>query len=925
MLKRQNILDLLGGDSKKYQSCIITSYSFDVMFFEQAVLPKLSRAGITNINILVDASMLEQQLSSFSGKEYLDRRHGYSVTPIRMNAAFHPKLLLAVGKTKGFLAVGSGNLTGSGLSFNEEIWGTFFYKEGFDTSLAIFGQVKQYLNQFKESLRGVNLIKFEWLETYNPWYQNLNSTGDDFSTINGSKTFLFTSFGDNSFFQKVFLPLNEKPESIQILSPFYNKNGDFLDKLIKKLKPQSIHCIVNTEMGTLPLNYKNDLVQYTDWSSFSQDGKRHPNLHAKAIQITYSDKTYFILGSANATIEAFGDETNNTTNAEAILFLESYSSRDFFSELGIVFPAQGSLDIDQASSKVVDENNDDDEYLEFENYILQAEFSNNSIVIFFEKFKKDDYQLIIEDGDGQIISEIDLYLDDLTFEILNLKALTKEPFRCFLSKMDKRTSSYGYFHDVNLLLKTNPDQRLSRFNDLKNHAFFEELEMELFLDFLSTEDIFHNDRSSVMKSVPINDGINQEKQEQEKERVSSEIFNQHAKEVEQNSVYETHISTIIEDFLNALNFKVKIEADELSNNIEELELINNEDGGSENVSVSHRSLELSFSDGSRIRRKLQNILKGIEKFVEKSNSENLENLDLKPINSILIGFNLMLKYWNKEINRKSCSAYFEYTKIGELKKLESLFSLERQPSQINSGPKEVAYFADVYLIDDIRKYVSESEFITLNKLEESDLFIESSPYFNQYIFDIKEQNGASSFLIKGYIPVLNYVRKVELKTLELSDSWVQQKYKLLLLGVLVVGSCKWNTKAQMIKKIILLNTFNFLNIKTDRADLKFELFSKANALKNNSITEYIEEILELYDFYQRFMSQLKSDASVLKQSLNSNKTGLIIFSSTYGFAELKFIYSNKTINIFTPFGKFDEKTKVFGYSEEYIGSKAIFF
>ena len=69
MIDRHNILDLLGGDKRKYHSCIITCYSFDFIFFEQRVLPKLRHAGITNVNIYVDAHQFEKQLNQFIGND----------------------------------------------------------------------------------------------------------------------------------------------------------------------------------------------------------------------------------------------------------------------------------------------------------------------------------------------------------------------------------------------------------------------------------------------------------------------------------------------------------------------------------------------------------------------------------------------------------------------------------------------------------------------------------------------------------------------------------------------------------------------------------------------------------------------------------------------------------------------------------------
>ena len=50
-IERSNILELIGTGKNKYHSCVITSYSIDLAFFEQLILPRLRSAGITNINL----------------------------------------------------------------------------------------------------------------------------------------------------------------------------------------------------------------------------------------------------------------------------------------------------------------------------------------------------------------------------------------------------------------------------------------------------------------------------------------------------------------------------------------------------------------------------------------------------------------------------------------------------------------------------------------------------------------------------------------------------------------------------------------------------------------------------------------------------------------------------------------------------------
>jgi len=155
MLKRLNILELFGGDKNKYHSCIITCYSFDFLFFEQRVLPMLRRAGMININVFVDAKMYQKQLNSLDGS-YINKQ-SYSIIPIKLTSAFHPKIIMGFGKNNGFLAVGSGNLTNSGLSSNDEVWGAFHTYKTESNATPIFKKAFEYTKNLKSFCYGINI------------------------------------------------------------------------------------------------------------------------------------------------------------------------------------------------------------------------------------------------------------------------------------------------------------------------------------------------------------------------------------------------------------------------------------------------------------------------------------------------------------------------------------------------------------------------------------------------------------------------------------------------------------------------------------------------------------------------------------------------------------------------------------------------
>ena len=113
-MNRRNVIELLGEDSRKYHSCLMSTYSIDFGFFEQRLLPALHRLQIGNIHILVDSHELEEaQQYLTAGTRAVNA--GYSVQPMSTEkGGVHPKVLLLLGEKNGLLLVGSGNLTGSG-------------------------------------------------------------------------------------------------------------------------------------------------------------------------------------------------------------------------------------------------------------------------------------------------------------------------------------------------------------------------------------------------------------------------------------------------------------------------------------------------------------------------------------------------------------------------------------------------------------------------------------------------------------------------------------------------------------------------------------------------------------------------------------------------------------------------------------------
>jgi hypothetical protein len=107
-------LELLRG---RFDHALLTTYSFNLRFFEEWVLRSLWAAEVRNVVVFVDRLQL--------GEALLDRAptlagRGYHLVSARAKHAFHPKLLLVSGRDGARVCVSSANLTADGQLRNAE-------------------------------------------------------------------------------------------------------------------------------------------------------------------------------------------------------------------------------------------------------------------------------------------------------------------------------------------------------------------------------------------------------------------------------------------------------------------------------------------------------------------------------------------------------------------------------------------------------------------------------------------------------------------------------------------------------------------------------------------------------------------------------------------------------------------------------------
>lgn len=113
-----SILDVIrrGG----YEASLMTTFNATLPFYEEVVLRKLVGAGCRHNVVLMDDAQCATSWASEATRPRL-AGHAYTLVPVKVPGAFHPKVCILAGPRKASILVGSHNLTLSGFGYNREV------------------------------------------------------------------------------------------------------------------------------------------------------------------------------------------------------------------------------------------------------------------------------------------------------------------------------------------------------------------------------------------------------------------------------------------------------------------------------------------------------------------------------------------------------------------------------------------------------------------------------------------------------------------------------------------------------------------------------------------------------------------------------------------------------------------------------------
>ena len=498
MIKRRNILELIGKHRGKYHSCVLTCYSFDFSFFEERVLPTLRLANIKNVNVLADGHYLEMAQEATTGREFKHNKT-YNFHPIYETGVFHPKIILLTGVRHGLLIIGSGNITSSGLSTNDEIWGAFHLDNIGNENAPLFGAAWEYLKPFLDKSLGFIPQKIEWMKKHSPWLNDLPVTSDWIKLKSlGLEVKFLANLSGNSIFSQLSanIPTTDV-DKLTIISPYFDKSGAQVKQLISLYSPQQTSCLVDINSGTVPSELDDEnRIDFYDWAECRDDYDNTFNrLHAKLFHFVGDSKEYLLLGSPNATIAALGLGSSNAANAEAaILLRRNTTGSTLLDDLKIKLPQQ-TVNVKGVNSNGITEGSI--KRIKYEYRILYSELRSNELTIFLTEGNIDLNMISVLDRNE---NRIDSKIKDVKENIITVYVTNPDDvFKTYVESEGVRISNYSIVHRLEGLLRCNPDPNQEKLDALLEHDFIDGEGITDLLQFVDYN--WADDQSESLKKV----------------------------------------------------------------------------------------------------------------------------------------------------------------------------------------------------------------------------------------------------------------------------------------------------------------------------------------------------------------------------------------------------------------------------------------
>jgi hypothetical protein len=301
-----------------FRSSVIATYSCYFPFYEDVVLRRLMAAGCTHNVLMVDATRCAEAFASADLRPHRAGRD-YTLIPVKVGGAFHPKMFLRFGKSKGSLLVGSHNMTLSGFGLNDEVTNIFRVEgAGVRSGGGPLRQAFEYLAGFVPAGLPDVVESYEGLKLGIPWLDGPLGAGDP------ARLLLTSSSTGPDLWSQIAPLVPSDVATAFICGPFFDPALALVRRIQRDMRPREL------VIGIDPASVEIDPAEAASlanvrWVNVAgvppipqrREGSSH-YLHAKLFWFAGKKAELLVAGSANPSVAAFFAPATGR-NAEAVV------------------------------------------------------------------------------------------------------------------------------------------------------------------------------------------------------------------------------------------------------------------------------------------------------------------------------------------------------------------------------------------------------------------------------------------------------------------------------------------------------------------------------------------------------------------------------------------------------------------------------
>ncbi|TDE35639.1 hypothetical protein [Antarcticimicrobium sediminis] len=298
-----------------FHTALMTTFRFDAGVFEDVIRSRLRSNGCRNIAVLADTDMLNAAFAETGLPVSAGAR--YHLAKRSVKGAFHPKMVLQFGKTKGRLIVGSANLTGAGLHGNLEILEVLEVNQNDMTAAPLLAAALAYFASHTDRRDKAMKQALERASRNTDWLQHVRAASR-IETPSGFVEFVTESAGATIADRLVDAVGGRRVSRVVCAAPFWDSNLSAVQILQRRLSPEITALVVDPKAQDFDAPGFRALERASLHSAGQLSACEKRRFHAKLIIVETNEGDLVLSGSANISRPALLEVAGNG-NAEAAI------------------------------------------------------------------------------------------------------------------------------------------------------------------------------------------------------------------------------------------------------------------------------------------------------------------------------------------------------------------------------------------------------------------------------------------------------------------------------------------------------------------------------------------------------------------------------------------------------------------------------